>query len=223
MTTENNQPNAAGSTNEPAGGEAAGANGQPVVPAGSEGSGADASKAEGQSQQSGKPAGEGGEADPDNKGAAPVVPEKYEVQLPDGVDLDAEAFGEFSTVAKDLKLSNEAAQKLTDVVVKMQQKQAETFAKTVKGWVDQSKADKEIGGDAFDENLATARKAREHFGSEELNTYLDATGLGNHPGMIKMLFKVGQLLKETQFHSGGERGALPESSLAKRLYPNMNP
>ncbi len=42
------------------------------------------------------------------------APEKYEFKAPDGREYDAEVLNNFSEVAKDLNLSQDAAQKLLD-------------------------------------------------------------------------------------------------------------
>jgi hypothetical protein len=104
----------------------------------------------------------------DGKGGATdtQVPEAYDLKAPEGMELEPTAVAEFTALAKDLKLSNEQAQKLTGIATAMQQRQMEQHATTVKGWVDQSKTDKEFGGDAFGETWAVARKAIETFGSQ---------------------------------------------------------
>lgn len=166
-----------------------------------------------------------GEQNPDAqaaKGDEPVVPEKYEFTMPDGVELDTAAAEEFSALAKELKLSQADAQRIADVAAKMQQKQAETHVATVKGWADSCKTDKEFGGDNLDQNLSVARKAIDTFGSPELKALLNTSGLGNHPEVVRFAFKAGKAISEDGFIKAGARVPTPESSLEKRLYPDMN-
>lgn len=162
-----------------------------------------------------------GEGKTDGEGA-PAVPEKYEFTMPEGVELDTAAAEEFSVLAKELKLDNATAQRVADIAVKMQQKQAEQQAATVKGWADSSKTDKEFGGDNLKQNLSVAQKAIDTFGSSELKTMLKTTGLGNHPEIIRFAFKAGSAISEDGFVRAGSRAPTPPASLEKKLYPNMN-
>jgi len=60
--------------------------------------------------------GDTGDKQTDNKDAKPEgPPEKYEFQLPDGMELDQEALAEFDPIARELNLNNEQAQKLASI------------------------------------------------------------------------------------------------------------
>ncbi len=156
----------------------------------------------------------------DTKATEPVVPESYELKMPEGVQLDSAAAEEFTAIAKELKLDQAAAQKLADIGAKMATRQAEAHAQLVETWTAQVKTDKEIGGDKLDENLGIARKAIDTFGSPELKDLLNSTGLGNHPEVVKLAFKVGKAISEDRFVTGSPKGA--ETDMAKKLFPNMN-
>lgn len=165
------------------------------------------------------PATAAGTTDP--KATAPVVPESYELKMPDGVQLDSAAAEEFTAIAKELKLDQAAAQKLADIGAKMATRQAEAHAQLVETWTEQVKADKEIGGDKLDENLGIARKAIDTFGSPELKALLNSTGMGNHPEVVKLAFKVGKAISEDRFVTGSPKGNASNDP-AKKLFPNMN-
>ena len=156
----------------------------------------------------------------DPKATEPVVPESYELKMPEGVQLDSAAAEEFTAIAKELKLDQAAAQKLADIGAKMATRQAEAHAQLVETWTEQVKTDKEIGGDKLDQNLGIARKAIDTFGSPELKALLNSTGLGNHPEVVKLAFKVGKAISEDRFVQGSPKGA--ETDVAKKLFPNMN-
>lgn len=156
----------------------------------------------------------------EQKPAEPVVPESYEFQMPEGVELDKAAADEFTAIAKELKLDQATAQKVADVGAKMAQRQAEAHAKLVETWVEQVKTDKDIGGDKLDENLAVARKALEKFGTPELRDVLNSTGLGNHPAVIKAFYNAGKAVSPDVFVAGAPAGSNTDPS--KRLFPNMN-
>lgn len=150
----------------------------------------------------------------------PAVPESYEFKMPDGVELDQAAADEFSVIAKDLKLTQEQAQKIADIGASQAQRQREAHAAMVESWVENVKTDKEIGGDKLQENLAVARKALDTFGTQELRDVLNTTGLGNHPEIIKAFYKAGKAISEDKFVTGSPKG--PETDIAKKLFPSMN-
>jgi hypothetical protein len=157
----------------------------------------------------------------DAKPTEPVVPETYDLKMPEGVELDQAATTEFTAIAKELKLDQAAAQKLADIGAKMAQRQADAHAQLVETWTEQVKTDKEIGGDKLAENLGVARKAIDTFGSPELKALLNSTGLGNHPEVVKLAFKVGKAISEDRFVTGAPKSNASNDP-AKKLFPNMN-
>jgi hypothetical protein len=148
------------------------------------------------------------------------APEKYEFVMPEGVELDEQGAADFSAIAKELNLPQDKAQKLIDLYATRMQSQAEAHKSTVQAWVNEVKADKDIGGDKLPENLATARKAVEAFGSPALKDVLTQTGLGSHPEFVKLMHRVGKAISEDRFVIGGESGAV-NTDIAKSLYPNQ--
>lgn len=157
----------------------------------------------------------------DPKPTQPVVPESYDLKMPDGVELDQAAATEFTAIAKELKLDQAAAQKLADIGAKMATRQAEAHAQLVETWTEQVKTDKDIGGDKLEENLGVARKAIDTFGSPELKALLNSTGLGNHPEVVKLAVKVGKAISEDRMVSGAPKSNTSNDP-AKKLFPNMN-
>lgn len=154
------------------------------------------------------------------KPTTPEVPESYEFKMPEGVTLDPAAADEFTAIAKELKLSATDAQKVADVGAKMAQRQAEQHANLVEQWAQDVKADKEIGGDNLEQNLALARKAMEAYGSPELKALMDSTGIGNHPAVVRFCIKAGGVVNEDGFVRGSTKTA--ESDPAKKMFPSMN-
>ncbi|NMM70778.1 peptidase [Serratia marcescens] len=140
----------------------------------------------------------------------PAAPEKYEFTPPEGQELDANALAVFEPIAKELGLSQEQAQKLVDIYPQIQQQQAESWSKQVADWGEQVKADKEIGGDKFNASVGAAQRALDQFGNPELREYLNASGLGNHPALVRFCAKVGKAMAEDTFvvpNQGGQRSA----------------
>lgn len=160
---------------------------------------------------------------------ADKVPEdgKYDLKMPDGVELDAELAAALGPEFKDLGLTNAQAQKLVDKYIATQQaratKQAEGWAGTVQKWADDAKADKEIGGDKWDSTVKSAQRAVNSLGTPALKEYLEASGGGNHPEVIRLMAKVGAMIKEDNPASGGAEGAGEPAEAAHILFPNDAP
>lgn len=150
------------------------------------------------------------------------APEKYEdFKAPEGAAFDAKVIEQFSEVAKELNMPQEAAQKMLDKVAPvLAARQAEQIEAARNAWAEAAKTDKEFGGDHLDANLAVARKALDVYGSPELRTLLNQSGLGNHPEVIRMMVRAGKSISEDKVVTGGS-AATPSSSAAKVLYPNQ--
>jgi len=161
--------------------------------------------------------------DPSNK-----VPEdgKYELKMPEGVEVDAELVGALGPEFKELGLTTGQAQKLADKFIEIQTaragKQTETWGNTVTGWVDTAKADKEIGGDKWNSTVASATRAVNTLGTPELKEYFEASGGGNHPELIRFMAKVGAMIKEDNPATGNAPGGQKADRLSV-LYPNDKP
>ncbi|EOT1889046.1 peptidase [Citrobacter freundii] len=148
------------------------------------------------------------------------APEKYEFKPAEGQELDAAALEQFEPIARELNLTNEQAQKMVDlygtkIMPMVQQQQVEAWQKQTEGWAESVKADKEIGGDKLTSSISTAQRALETFGTPELKEYLNTTGLGNHPELIKVFVKVGKAMSEDGMVTGKESG---QRTAAEVLY-----
>ncbi len=147
------------------------------------------------------------------------APEAYEFKAAEGVELDTEALKDFEPVARELNLTNEQAQKLVDAYPKIlagvQQRQVEAWQKQTQDWAADVKSDKEIGGDKLTASLSKAQQALETFGTPELKEYLNETGLGNHPELVKAFVKIGKAMSEDNMVSSGNTG---QRSAAEVLY-----
>ncbi|GJA00438.1 peptidase [Enterobacter cloacae] len=217
---------------QPADGGAAPAPSESSAPAGdSPAPAADPAKPEGDKQQPGaegdkpqvdKPAdGDKPEEKPDDKEQKQEgAPEKYEFKPAEGQELDTSALEQFEPIARELNLTNEQAQKMVDlygtkILPMVQQQQAEAWQKTTEQWAADVKADKEIGGDKLTANLSAAQRALDLFGSPALKEYLEGTGLGNHPELVKTFIKIGKAMSEDGMVDGSNQG---QRSAAEVLY-----
>lgn len=165
----------------------------------------------------------------DAEAKANAVPEKYDFQVPEGVKVNEAITAEFSALAKELGLSQEKAQKVYDIGVKnaqaSEQVNAARIAETQASWLEAAKADKEFGGETLKANMAVAAKAMA-FATPEMKTILNESKLGNHPEIIRWMYRVGKAMSEDAYTSGRERLAANgdvDATRAAKLWPNMNP
>ena len=141
--------------------------------------------------------------------------------MPEGMQLDADLAGELKTFAKEKNLSQEDAQHVADLGVKMLQKQQESSNQIRNDWADASKADKEIGGEKFAENLAVANKAIEAFATPEFVKFLQESGLGNHPEMVRAWHRVGKKISVDTVVTGAAAPVDASAPPEKRMFPDM--
>lgn len=156
-----------------------------------------------------------------------AVPEKYaDFKLPDGMTFDKAALEVFLPLAKELKLTQEGAQKLIDFRVSEIQKavdsQKAAMNAVIDGWVEQGRTDKEIGGAKYDETVTHARAFVKAFGSPAFLKAMNETGMEFHPEVLRVFSKAGKLVVEDKVHFGGPNNA-PVKSQAERMFPNLPP
>jgi hypothetical protein len=166
-----------------------------------------------------------GEAQADKPQGAP---EKYEFTPPEGKQFDAEIIGNFSEVAKELNLTQDAAQKLVETMgPKIAERQLAQVEAIRNEWAQASQVDKEFGGDKLNENMSVAKKALDAFGTPELRTLLVQSGLGNNPEVIRFMFRAGKAISEDTFvgssagSSGKPTGPQDFNAKAAALYSNQ--
>ena len=160
------------------------------------------------------------------------APDKYEfnAKVADAPnELDPEVLTAFGDVAKELNLPQEAAQKVLDKVAPvMQAKQAKVIEQTKTEWANQSQSDQEFGGESLAENLDVAKASLKAFGTDALKSLLTETGLGNHPEVIRFMYRAGKAIGEDSY-VGNSEGANPSGSripkdfngIANALYSNQ--
>lgn len=151
------------------------------------------------------------------------APDKYEFKPADGREFDPDVIKQFSEVAREINLPQDAAQKVLDKLAPaLEAKQARMIEDARAQWAESVKADKEIGGDKVAERLGIANKAIAEFGTPELAELLKTSGLGEHPEIIRAFLRVGKAISEDGRFVTGSKGN-PPATLAQRMYPGMNP
>jgi hypothetical protein len=148
------------------------------------------------------------------------TPEEYEkFKIPDGQEYLEDQAQEFSEIAKDLKLSQEQAQKLVDLQVRINQKYSDQLNETSEKWLTESK---NTFGNKFNNVLSTASKGLDFaFGDDVgfVKEVLNNTRLGNNQAFIKGFYNIGKQVQESGFVAGSGNTA-PSKTTAEILYPN---
>lgn len=168
------------------------------------------------------------EGDEPAKPAAPSIPENYEIQPMEGYEVLPEVMETITPLLKKHNLSQEAAQELANVHMDIMQKQAAAMEKArsemINQWVKDIKTDAEFGGAKYNENLALAKRGLRAIqppgeGKSELNVLLEASGMGNHPEIIKAFARIGKLVKEDSVLDKGAEGGIKTGVTARDMYP----
>ena len=142
----------------------------------------------------------------------------YEVQgLPEGMEVDKDALAAATPVAKELGLSQEGFNKLvsvyaTEIMPKATEAVVDSLQRDISAqhatWASEAlemvNTDPVFEGKKLTEVQQLSAKALDRFGGPELRTFLNETGLGNHPSMVKFAYLAGSLIAEdTTFERGG--------------------
>ena len=171
------------------------------------------------------------EGETSETGETKGAPDQYEfnTEVADAPNvLDPEVLTAFGEVAKDLNLPQEDAQKVLDKVAPViQERQAKELERVRAEWASDSKSDEEFGGETFGTNLDVAKTALDTFGSDALKSLLQETGFGNHPEIIRFMYRAGKAISEDEYvgsSQGSARGSnIPQdfNGIANALYSNQ--
>lgn len=170
--------------------------------------------------------------DVESVSADPLVPERYELAAPEGMDLDAAMLIEFEPVARELGLTNEQAQSLADAYARRMQAMAaghlEDWNRQTDRLAETVLADREIGGGqaAFAEKRAVMKRGLASLDDQELGRAIEEGRPihPNSPGLLRALYRLGRAAAEDGFAEGGLSAGPPGSgpqAWARSLYPTL--
>lgn len=172
-------------------------------------------------------------------GASEGAPDVYDLSV-EGVELDADMVKEAEPILRELNLTNDQAKKFVPIAAKMMDRAVEATVGDIvakgnaqrKEWLDAAKAAEDIGGAKWDATMHLAAKGLDALGfvkadkdkkveAHPFRLALEATGFGNHPDMIRMAAKLGELVSEDgDFVRADASSPAAKDDVAKRLYPN---
>lgn len=139
--------------------------------------------------------------------------------VPDGFEAPNE---DFLALTKTLGLNQESVQKVVDYytgkfIPSIQQAYDESQKQAVEKrnaeWA--AKSTKDIGKEGIDR----ARLAIKQFGGKDLTDFLNTSGLGNHPVLVKLFADIGEKMSESTLITG--KSASEPPSRAEVLFGDM--
>lgn len=164
-----------------------------------------------------------GEADKTEEDGAPEAYEDF--TIPEGYEIDQATMDTFKPLAKELDLTQDQAQKLVDFYNDGAQKSTEEsqtyYSDLMTEWQESVRTDKELGGTNFDDSLASAKAALDAFATPALYEIFEATGMGNHPEMVRVFARIGKAVKDDAIRIGSANPTAPKEA-ADVLFPSQN-
>lgn len=164
------------------------------------------------------------------------APDDYDVSafaMPEGVEFDAEMFELVKDDLKGLDLSQEGAGK---IVALFAEKVTPKIAERVQGEIERTgqeisaqfardlQADPVVGGAKLKEAQAMAAKAiasalPDAAARTTFSQFLNESGLGNHPLLMRVIAAGGRAMSEASTPAGA---AVAEKSTTEKFYPNRS-
>jgi hypothetical protein len=152
---------------------------------------------------------------------------RYQLTMPEGIEVDQELIDALGPDFHNLGLTNRQAQQLADRFIEIQGKRGkaagEAWASRVQGWADEARRDREIGGAKWGGTVGSAQRALSRLGTPALREYLNTSGGGNHPEMIRIFAKVGSMIQEDNPPNGGAGGNGRKAETAHLMFPKDAP
>lgn len=153
-----------------------------------------------------EPKGESKETEGKDGGVKPPeVPDKYELTSTEGSPITAEHLEMFAAEARALGLTQEQAQNMV-----LQRETA--IAETRERYLEELKADPELGGKNLETIVPLAVKGRDFLWpkdspeAEVMNRFFEESGYGNHKVIVRAFARLGRLLSEDSLEGAGSGG-----------------
>jgi len=149
-----------------------------------------------------------------------------EFKVPDGMLVDKEMLNRFAPLAKELGLNQAAAQKLIDLYSAqmggLQSRQQAAVQEARKEWVGKAMNDPEYGGARLEANLKQANQALKQVATDEFMGLLEQTGLGDHPEVIRVFYRLSKMIGEDSLVTGSPRAAGIQPKEMYEKSPGLN-
>ncbi len=122
---------------------------------------------------------------------------------------------------KKLDLDQGSAQELVGLweqhTRELDKRANDAHATMVADWKSKGQSDPEFGGARYQQTTSEAQALVARYGDPELTQFLETTGIGNHPGLLRMFARIGKHFSEANIISptgdGGTGGKQPLEKL----------
>jgi hypothetical protein len=138
--------------------------------------------------------------------------------------------GKFLPIAQELGLDSPKAQKLADVYIGAVKDNLEAadadWKKQQATWASEVKADKEMGGQAFETTKVEVKRFFDAFDKDgSIRKDIAALGLSNHPALVRLAVRASKLVKEdSSAVPGAFSAAAPnDEAVLRARFPTMFP
>lgn len=157
-------------------------------------------------------------------GAGTTEPVALEsLAMPEGYTMSQEQSDAFLGVLNNHMSPTERAQALINLHAQTMQTSEDAawseWNTQQEEWINEVKADQDLGGAKLDDTLGRIGKLVDKFGSSEFRDVLDATGAGNNIHVIRFLNNIAAQLGESTMASGQPQAGEPD--LLRSMYPSM--
>ena len=170
------------------------------------------------------------QAEGEKSSPEPVVaepPDYSSVVIPEGFTAEDPLLSQFLDAAKEKGVALDAAQTILDSLAPKVKEAFEApfkeWQETQVKWVNEIRADPEIGGENVRKVQATIAKMLDNpvFCDPDLRRVMDYTGAGNNPAFVRSFYRMAQALSEAGPTATG-RPVAPPRSAADVLYGNQS-
>jgi DNA-binding transcriptional MerR regulator len=132
-------------------------------------------------------------------------------------NYDPALLADFKKQAFENGMSNEGVRKMTEWYKNVEMAKAEALNKARAQHSDMQILQlKQEFGTRFDQEVGNARKALDAYTDKEFRKYMDETGLGNHPALVKAFAKIGRELSEDRLVQSETASRLAQDESLKR-------
>lgn len=164
---------------------------------------------------------EGGEDNPfaESLGAPEGDYSTEGIQLPEGMKIDEGTMQELGAVCREHGLSQKVFSSLVEKMSPvLEQRQAARLNDLRKQFLDEGRADPDMGGARWKETMRDASAAYRKFASKDAQKLLEATGLNCHPAIIRMFRDINAQISDDAVVRGRSVG--PKKNSLANLYNN---
>ena len=149
----------------------------------------------------------------------------YEYELPEGFNLEENAYNERKQLAFDNGLNQKQFSALMDAEAQRYQSSIEAFNKGIEGRrVEAEQALKTEWGDKYEQKIEAANRILSHesFADGEFKKFLNDTKFGDNPQVVKFFAKLSDLISEDVFVKPGSGDKAPAKKVGEDGRPMLD-